>query len=375
MNTSEYVNNIIEDIRKRGIDALKFYSEKFDKYSGDFKVNEDEFDEAERLIPYEDIKVIEKTYERIYDNHKKQIYPDIFSFKNSSMYGIIYKPIKRIGEYIPGSKPLPSTVMMITAPAKIAGVGEIVLTSAPVQNKLNPYVLYIAKFLGISEVYKIGGIQAIAAMAYGIGMKNVDKIFGPGNIYVNEAKRQVYGIVGIDGLYGPSEICVLADSDANPEYILSDLRSQLEHGETSKSWIVTTNKKTGEYVNDRKIEVKIFESMEQCIDCVNDLAPEHLEIMVKEPMGVVEKIENAGAIYIGDYTPVPSCDYFTGVNHLLPTGRTAKFSSALTVTDFMKKTSFAYNSREDFMENRYLGMRLAEIENMNFHKQSMEVRK
>ena len=375
MNMSEYVSGIINDIRERKMQALREYSQKFDGYSGDFLVTEEEINESEKEIPYSDIKVIEETYKRIYENHVKQMQYNNFSFKNSSMYGIIYRPINRIGEYIPGAKPLPSTVLMISAPAKIAGVRDIIITSAPVNGKINPYILYIAKFLGIREIYKIGGIQAIAAMAYGIGMKRVDKIFGPGNLYVNEAKRQVYGDVGIDGLYGPSEICVLADETANMEYLISDLRSQLEHGKTSRSWIVTNNKKIANAISDENIEVKIFDTIQECIDCVNDIAPEHLEILTKNPLDIVDKIENAGAIYIGEYTPVPSCDYFTGVNHLLPTGKTSRFSSVLTVADFMKKISFAYNSRNDFMENRYLGIRLAEIEGMPLHKNSMEVRK
>jgi len=264
---------------------------------------------------------------------------------------------------------------MVCAPAKIAGVKDIIITVAPNDGKINPYVLYIAKFLGINNVYKLGGIQAIAAMAYGISMEKVDKIFGPGNIYVNEAKRQVYGITGIDGLYGPSEICVISDENSNNDYIISDLNSQLEHGETSKAWLLTTDKNIKNKIDNKKIEIYIFDNMDLLINKVNEIAPEHLEILCKEPLNLLNKIENAGAIYIGDYTPVPAGDYFIGVNHLLPTGKTSKFSSVLTVDDFMKKTSFAYTSKSDFINDSYLGIKLAEIENMELHKKSMVIRK
>ncbi len=375
MNIESYVSNILNDIKNRKEEALKEYSKRFDNYDGDFKVSYEEFDEAEKLIPEYDKEIIKKTYDRIYNNHLIQKNNDKLRFYNGSIYGIIYKPINRIGIYIPGKKPLPSTIMMVCAPAKIAGVKDIIITVAPDNGKINPYVLYIAKFLGINNVYKLGGIQAIAAMAYGIYMEKVDKIFGPGNIYVNEAKRQVYGITGIDGLYGPSEICVISDENSNNDYIISDLNSQLEHGETSKAWLLTTDKNIKNKIDNKKIEIYIFDNMDLLINKVNEIAPEHLEILCKEPLNLLDKIENAGAIYIGDYTPVPAGDYFIGVNHLLPTGKTSKFSSVLTVDDFMKKTSFAYTSRSDFINDSYLGIKLAEIENMELHRRSMVIRK
>ncbi len=376
MNTEGYVRNILDDIGERKEVALKEYSKKFDNYAGEFAVTENEFREAEELINENDKNIIKRTYERIYNNHLIQKNEGKFRFYNGSIYGIIYKPIERIGMYIPGKKPLPSTVMMIGAPAKIAGVNDIIITVAPDNNgKINPYVLYIARFLGIKEVYKLGGIQAIAAMSYGISMKSVDKIFGPGNIYVNEAKRQVYGITGIDGLYGPSEICVISDETSNNDYIISDLNSQLEHGETSRAWLLTTDKNIENKIENKRVEIYVFDDMDTLINKVNVLAPEHLEIQCKDPLNLLNRIKNAGAVYMGDYTPVPAGDYFLGVNHLLPTGGTSRFSSVLTVDDFMKKTSFAYTSKSDFTSDSYLGMRLAEIENMNLHKKSMEVRK
>ncbi len=375
MNIESYVSNILNNIKNGKEDALKKYSDQFDNYSGDFAVTPEEFKEAEKLITEYDKNIIKRTYDRIYNNHLIQKNMDKFRFYNGSIYGIIYKPIERIGMYIPGKKPLPSTVMMIGAPAKIAGVNDIIITVAPDSDgKINPYVLYIAKFLGIKEVYKLGGIQAIAAMAYGIFMKKVDKIYGPGNIYVNEAKRQVYGITGIDGLYGPSEICVISDERSKNEYIISDLDSQLEHGETSKAWLLTTDKNIKNKIYNKNVEIYTFDNVDSLIEKVNEIAPEHLEILCKEPLSLLNKIKNAGAVYIGDYTPVPAGDYFIGVNHLLPTGKTSRFSSVLTVDDFMKKTSFAYTSREDFISDSYLGIRLAEIENMDLHKKSMEAR-
>ncbi|MFA4641063.1 histidinol dehydrogenase [Pyrococcus kukulkanii] len=376
MELEEYVRSILEDIRKRGIEAVREYSKKFDNYEGPFKVTGEEFEEAERLIPEEDKEVIKKTIERLREYHEKQKPADILYVKEGSLYGIVFKPIRRIGIYVPGGKfPLVSTLMMVAVPARIAGVREIVVTTPPRDGRVNPYILYTAELLGIEEVYKLGGIQAIAAMAYGIGMEKVDKIFGPGNRFVNEAKRQVFGVVGIDSLAGPSEIAVIADETAEKEYVLADLMSQLEHGKDSKAWLLTTSKELAEYCRREGIEVVLCSSLEECVEKVNEIAPEHLEIMVKEPLELLDRIQNAGAIYLGSYTPVPSADYFLGVNHVLPTGGAAKFMGVLTVLDFMKPVSVAMVSRKEFIENRYLGIRLAEIEGMELHKRSMEVRK
>jgi len=375
LELESYVAEILRDIRERGVEAVREYSKKFDGYDGKFRVSEEEFDEAERQIPERDKEIIKRIIERIWKYHARQKEKDELYIRNASIYGIIYRPIRRIGIYVPGGKPLPSTLMMIGVPAKIAGVKEIVVTTPPKDGKVDPYVLYIAKILDIKEVYKLGGIQAIGAMAYGIGMKKVDKIFGPGNKFVNEAKRQVFGVVGIDSLAGPSEIAVIADETAKKEYVLYDLLSQLEHGKDSKAWLLTTSKELAEYCSVEGIEVVLCESLEECAKKANEIAPEHLEILTKEPMNLVELIENAGAIYLGEYTPVPAADYFLGVNHVLPTGGTARFSGVLTVMDFMKKISLAYVSREEFLRERYLGLRLAEIEGLEMHKRSMEVRK
>ena len=375
LELESYVAQILKDIRERGIEAVKEYSRKFDGYDGEFLVSEKEFEEAERQIPEKDKKIIKRTIERIRSYHEKQFESDKLYIKNASLYGIIYKPIRRIGIYVPGGKPLPSTLMMVGVPAKIAGVKEIAVTTPPKNGKVNPYILYVAKLLGIKEVYKLGGIQAIGAMAYGIGMKKVDKIFGPGNKFVNEAKRQVFGVVGIDSLAGPSEIAVIADETADKEYVLYDLLSQLEHGKDSKAWLLTTSKELAEYCKRDGIEVILCESLEECAEKANEIAPEHLEIITKEPLKLVDLIENAGAIYLGEYTPVPAADYFLGINHVLPTGGAAKFNGVLTVMDFMKRISLAYVSKEEFLQERYLGIRLAEIEGLELHKKALEVRR
>lgn len=374
MELEEYVNRVLKDIKRRGIEAVKEYSRRFDGYDGEFLVSDEEFKEAEERLTDREKEIIRRTMERIRDHHERQAEKDRLYIKNSSLYGIIYKPIRRIGIYVPGARPLPSTLMMVGIPAKIAGVKEMVVTTPPRSGKVDPYILYIAKLLGVKEVYKLGGIQAIAAMAYGIGMRKVDKIFGPGNKYVNEAKRQVFGAVGIDSLAGPSEVCIIADESAKKEYVLTDLLSQLEHGKDSKAWLLTTSKELAKYCNKPGIEVRLCESLEECVELANEIAPEHLEIITKDPMSMVESIENAGAIYLGEYTPVPAADYFLGVNHVLPTGGTARFSSVLTVMDFMKRISLAYVSRGEFLRERYLGMALAEMEDMKWHKRSIEVR-
>ena len=375
MDLEEYVSGILRDIRERGIEAVREYSEKFDNYSGPFRVTEEEFEEAEKLIPEEDKEIIERIIKRLWEYHERQKPREELFVKNGSLYGIVYRPIGRIGVYVPGGKPLPSTLMMVAVPARIAGVKEIAVTVPPKDGKVNPYVLYVAKKLGISEVYKIGGVQAIGAMAYGIGMKKVDKIFGPGNRFVNEAKRQVFGVVGIDSLAGPSEIAVIADETAEKEYVLADLLSQLEHGKDSKAWLLTTSRELAEYCSREGIEVILCDNLEECAGKANEIAPEHLEIITEEPMGLVELIENAGAIYLGPYTPVPSADYFLGVNHVLPTGGAAKFSGVLTVMDFLKPITLAMVSREEFLAERELGIRMAEVEGMELHRRSMEVRR
>ncbi|PNR92269.1 histidinol dehydrogenase [Petrotoga sp. 9PWA.NaAc.5.4] len=375
MNLQVYVSEILDDIRSNGISALKKYSQQFDNYKGPFELEEKEWNIDDEILQ-EDKNIIDRIIKRLENYHSKQIKEDItYTNEYGSMYGLIKRPINRIGIYVPGGRPLPSSLLMVAIPAKIAGVKDMIITSSPKNGKINPYILYIAKKLNIKEVYKIGGIQAIGAMAYGIGMKKVDKIFGPGNQYVNEAKRQVFGDVGIDSLAGPSEICLIADETANKEYVLNDLLSQLEHGLESKSFLLTTSKQLYDYCDKNRIERYLFDTLDECAEKANEIAPEHLEIITREPEKIVPLIQNAGAVYLGEYTPVPAADYFLGVNHVLPTGKAARFSSVLNVSDFMKEMTIAKISKEELLTERYLGIRMAEIEGMNQHKKSMEVRK
>lgn len=318
---------------------------------------------------------MEEAIKRVKFVHEKQKPRSYMIENNGSIFGIVDKPIQRIGIYVPGGKPLPSSLIMTAVPAILAGVEEMVVCSPPRNGNIDPAVLYVAETLGIGEVYKLGGAHAIAAMAFGVGMEKVLKIFGPGNAIVTEAKRQVYGKVGIDGLNGPSEICIVADEFADSEYIKADLASQLEHGPDSRAWLLTTSAGIAESCVVPGSIVELFESMEQCFERVNELAPEHLEIFTADPLSWLDSVRNAGAIYLGPYTPVPAGDYFLGVNHVLPTGGSAVFASALTVWDFLKASSFAMAGRNDFMSARSYGMGIAEIEGMEMHRQSMRVRK
>ncbi|MFW6141672.1 MAG: histidinol dehydrogenase [Candidatus Saliniplasma sp.] len=374
MDLESYVKKILEDIRLDGSDALKRYSKKFDGYSEEFKVPKSEFEITDSLDK-RDKEMIDRIIERVQRVHKEQTDGDKLSYKNDSLFGLIEVPIERIGIYVPGGKPLPSTLIMAGVPALIAGVDDIVVTTPPTDGMIDPYILYIADKLGIEEVYKLGGVQAIGAMTYGVGMEKVDKIFGPGNKYVNEAKRQVYGDVGIDGLAGPSEIAIVADEDAEKEYVQEDLRSQLEHDEDAKAWLLTTSRTMAESVKDERVNVKIFSDRIECIQESNRIAPEHLEILTKDPRSLLKYVRNAGAVYLGEYTPAAAADYFLGVNHILPTGGASKFGSVLTVDDFVKKISVAESGRVDYMNDRELGIRLANIEDMKSHKKAMEVRR
>jgi len=374
MDLENYVKDILDEIRLDGIEAVKKYSRRFDGYPEEFKVERSEFDSTDTLDK-EDKEFIDRVIERVREVHEGQTDGDRLCYKKDSLFGLIEVPIERIGIYVPGGKPLPSTLIMAGVPAMIAGVEDIVVTTPPTDGKVDPYILYIAEKLGIKEVYKLGGVQAIGAMTYGIGMEKVDKIFGPGNKYVNEAKRQVYGEVGIDGLAGPSEIAIVADESAEEGYVLEDLRSQLEHDEDAKAWLFTTSEKLAESVEDERVYVKVLSDLKQCVQESNKVAPEHLEVLTEEPRSLLKYVRNAGAVYLGDYTPAAAADYFLGVNHILPTGGASKFGSVLTVDDFVKKISVAESGRSDYMDDRELGIRLADIEDMKSHKKAMEVRR
>ena len=306
-------------------------------------------------------------------------------------------PMDSVAIYVPGGKAAyPSSVLMNAIPAKVAGVNEIVLVTPPDKNgKVNKQILVAAKLCGINKVYKLGGAQAIAALAYGTeSIENVSMIVGPGNAFVAEAKRQVYGDVGIDMVAGPSEILIVADEKANPKYIAADLMSQAEHDELASSILVTTSKKLADKVN-KEIEVQvknlsrrniiesslinfgkivICKSIEECIELANLIAPEHLELLIDSPIEYLEQVKNAGSVFLGEYTPEPIGDYFGGTNHVLPTGGTARFSSPLSVDTFVKKSSFLYYSQKAVVRDGEKIIRFANEEGLTAHANSVKVR-
>lgn len=373
MDLKKTVREILEDIETNGLSAVKKYSGRFDNYDGELSLSDAQWQTAHSVSDF-DRQVVDRIAKRLTEYHERQKGTDDVYKNGDSLFGLVTRPINRVGIYVPGGKPLPSTLLMTVIPAKLAGVKEIVVCTPPKDGTVHPLIIHIAKKFGITELYKIGGVQAIGAMTYGAGMEAVDKIFGPGNAFVNEAKRQVYGEVGIDSLAGPSEICVIADDTAVGEYVKEDLLSQREHGSDSKAWLLTTSKELSDYCTDPTINTLLFDNLDACVERANQIAPEHLEIITKEPMAVAEKINTAGAVYLGNYTPVPSADYFLGSNHVLPTGRAARFSSVLTVGDFQRKMTLASLSKEEFMKDRELGIRMATIEGLEHHRRSMEVR-
>lgn len=369
----DYVQSILEDIKENGMKALLKYSERFDGFSGPFAVSPQEMLQAS--INPQDEAVIDEIIQRVKSYHSRQEIKSIFYVHEDSEYGLLANPIERIGIYIPsGRSVLVSTLIMTAIPAILAGVSEIAVTCGSAGGAVNPFILYTAKKLGIHELYKISGVQAIADMAYGINMRKTEKIFGPGNAYVTAAKKYLYGTVGIDCLAGPSEVCVIADNSADKNYVLNDLQAQLEHGEDSRAYLITTSQDIFHSTTNPRILKVLCENIEECIKKVNEIAPEHLELMVQNPEKYLAYIKNAGAVYCGDYSPTAASDYFSGSNHVLPTDKTARFSSVLTVYDFIKFSSYVKMSRKEFLEYRHLGIRLAEIEKMPAHRKSLEVR-
>jgi histidinol dehydrogenase len=395
----ETVKTIVKNVSENGNRALLEYTNKFDCPSIDkdsMKVTAQEIEEALQNVDKQFFSSLEKAYENIKIFHEKQKKESWFTY-NNGMVGQIVKPLKRVGIYTPGGKAAyPSSVLMNAVPAIVAGVSEIVMVSpAGKDGKLNPYVLAAAKICSITEIYKVGGAQAVAALAYGTEtIAKVDKIVGPGNAYVALAKKSVYGQVDIDMIAGPSEIIILADSTAIPKFVAADLISQAEHDELARSILITTDKELSEKVlaelkaqieiNPRKEIINksldnrggivLVNTIEEGIEIVNKIAPEHFELCVSEPMSYLDKIETAGAIFLGNYSPEPVGDYIAGPNHVLPTGGTAKFFSPLNLDDFVKKSSFIYYNREN-LENVYNDViTLAEGEGLYGHANSVRVR-
>lgn len=365
---SEYeakVEEIIEAVRTRGDEALFEMAENFDKVSlnaENIKVTEEEIKEAYGKVSPSLPEIIRKAAANIKKFHEKQKRNSWFDTEDGIILGQRIIPLASCGIYVPGGKAAyPSSLLMNAVPAKVAGVKRIVMiTPAGKDGRVNPVTLVAANEAGINEIYKSGGAQAIAALAYGTeSVPKVDKIVGPGNIYVALAKKKVYGIVGIDSIAGPSEILVLADETANPRFVAADLLSQAEHDEMASAILITTSKELAERVSEeveaftQKLERKeiirksldtygyilVAENINDAIDAANDIASEHLEILTKDPFAVMTKIRNAGAIFLGQYSSEPLGDYFAGPDHILPTNGTSKFFSPLGVDDFIKKSS------------------------------------
>ncbi len=403
-NYSEYestVNEIINNVRTNRDAALFEYTLKFDKFAlnaENIKVTRAEIEEAYAQLDAALIDVIRKSAENIRTFHTKQLRNSWFDAKeDGTILGMKITAIDKAGVYVPGGKAAyPSSVLMNVIPAKVAGVREIVMTTPPGANgKVNPGTLVAADIAGVDVIYKVGGAQAIAAMAFGTeSIPKVDKITGPGNIFVALAKKAVYGYVSIDSIAGPSEILVLADETANPKYVAADLLSQAEHDELASAILITTSmdlaKKVSEQVDifvqelsrteimqkslDNYGYILVADKMQDCIDAVNEIASEHLEILTANPFEVMTKIRNAGAIFMGEYSSEPLGDYFAGPNHILPTNGTAKFFSPVNVDDFIKKTSIISYSREA-LEKVHKEIELfAESEGLTAHANSIKVR-
>ncbi|MCI5994845.1 MAG: histidinol dehydrogenase [Blautia sp.] len=395
------VAEIVEAVRKGGDTAVFSFTERFDgaKITAEnIRVSEEELKEAYAQVDPELIEVIRKALVNIRSYHEKQRHYSWFdSQPNGTMLGQKVMPLSRVGVYVPGGKAVyPSSVLMNIVPAKVAGVDKIVMTTPCGRDgKVNPTTLVAANEAGADEVYKVGGAQAIAALAFGTeSIPKVDKIVGPGNIYVALAKKAVYGHVSIDSIAGPSEILVLADESANPRFVAADLMSQAEHDEMASAILITTSEELAKEVSaeiegflkvlsrreiiSRSLEnygyILLADSMEDAIDAANEIASEHLEIVTKDPFHVMTKIRNAGAIFIGEYSSEPLGDYFAGPNHVLPTNGTAKFFSPLSVDDFIKKSSIVYYSREALEPVHEDIIQFAEAEQLTAHANSIRVR-
>ena len=379
----EQVKAILDNVKKRGDEALFEYTEKFDGFCLDQQsvlVKEEEIEEAYTQVDRGLIEIIRKALKNIETYHEKQRQYSWFDSKpDGTILGQKVTALDRVGVYVPGGKAAyPSSVLMNIVPAKTAGVREIIMVTPPGKDgKVTPTTLVAAKEAGADKIYKVGGAQAIAALAYGTeSISKVDKIVGPGNIYVALAKKAVYGHVSIDSIAGPSEILVLADETANPRYVAADLLSQAEQvSEQTELFISQLSR--GEIIRkslDNYGHILVADTMDEAIDAANEIASEHLEIMTASPFEVMTKIRNAGAIFIGENSSEPLGDYFAGPNHVLPTNGTAKFFSPLSVDDFIKKSSIISYSREALEKIHSDIERFAEAEHLTAHANSIKVR-
>ncbi|WP_238858562.1 histidinol dehydrogenase [Clostridium sp. YIM B02569] len=393
------VNSILSRVKKDGDKALFELTKSFDKVElKTLEVSTFEIDECFNKVEKEFIEALEEAKANIKEYHEKQKSNGFLMTKDKGVYlGQRVLPLERVGVYVPGgTAAYPSSVLMNVIPAKVAGVDEIVMVTPPDKNGgINPYIGVAARIAGINKIYKVGGAQAVAALAYGTeSIKKVDKIVGPGNIFVATAKKLVFGEVDIDMIAGPSEILVIADEKSNPCFVAADLMSQAEHDKLASSILITTSKELHKRVEmELERQVKTLEreeiirtslenfgstiicrTIEECIDISNSIAPEHLELMVDDPMKYLGMVRNAGSVFLGRYCPEPIGDYFGGTNHVLPTSGTARFFSPLSVDSFIKKSSFIYYSEEALMENGEKIITLASKEGLTAHANSVKVR-
>lgn len=391
---------IIQDVRNNGDQALYRYAEKFDQVKLDqLTVKEEEWDDAKNKVDASFLSALKEAKENIAYFHEQQMEKSWFIQKeNNIMLGQQVTPMEKVGIYVPGGKAAyPSTVLMNVIPAKIAGVEKVRITTPPqTDGKVNPYVLAAASVAGVDRIYKIGGAQAIAALAYGTEtIEKVDKIVGPGNAFVARAKKWVYGDVAIDMIAGPSEICIVADDSTRADFVAADLLSQAEHDEEATSILITTSESLATKVKDavmnqleqlERMEIAktsiekngkiiLVDSLQKAFEIVNELAPEHLQLMIEHASDYLGYVRHAGAIFLGNYSPEPLGDYFAGPNHTLPTSGTAKFSSPLGVYDFLKKSSIIRYSKDALNDVIQPVSTLANMEGLTAHAKSMEIRK
>lgn len=392
---------ILSNVKEKGDEALFAYTLEYDRFRltpENIRVTEEEIREAYARMDPELVEVMKRSAANIRAFHEKQLRNSWFDTReDGSILGMRITPIGRVGVYVPGGKAAyPSSVLMNVIPARVAGVPDILMTTPPdADGKVNPGTLVAADIAGVNAIYKAGGAQAIAAMAYGTrSIPKVDKITGPGNIYVALAKKAVYGYVSIDSIAGPSEILVLADETANPRYVAADLLSQAEHDELASAILITTSRELAQQVS-RQVDdfvarlsrreimkkslenygyILLAESMDDAIEAANDIASEHLEILTGNPFETMTRIKNAGAVFLGEYSSEPLGDYYAGPNHILPTNGTARFFSPVNVDDFVKKTSIISYSREALQAVHQDIEKFAESEGLTAHANSIKVR-
>ncbi|HDR8151531.1 histidinol dehydrogenase [Bacillus cereus] len=392
------VRKIIRNVREGKDEALSFYTKKFDGVEmKDFRVSEEEIQQASMFVENSFLEALKEAKKNIVSYHEKQKKYSIFDCESKGIIrGQLIRQLENVGVYVPGgTASYPSSVLMNVLPAKLAGVKKIVMVTPPSKGGINSHILAAANLAGVDEIYTIGGAQAIAALAYGTeSIPKVDKIVGPGNLYVALAKREVYGIVNIDMIAGPSEIVVVADETGNAKYIAADLLSQAEHDERATAICITTNMELAKEVEkevERQLEtlprseiaresinrngaIFIVPSLKEALKLSNEIAPEHLELHIKEPMNALDYVKHAGSIFLGPYAPEPLGDYLAGPNHVLPTSGTARFFSPLSVDDFVKKSSFISYTEEALKNVQHHIVELANKEGLHAHARAIQIR-